>query len=320
MRWRSWLMGAALLVASCGASDAPYNRLDKLRVLAVRAERPSLRPGEATLLEALVYTPDDAPVDYHWSYCPVRGGAGDGYRCLVTPTQLEASLLSAGIEGVSVDFGLGEAPSAQFSYQLPADFLRSLCQASAAAVTSSSGGAAPACASLTVSVDLVVRSGGAEVHAIKDLELLLDAEGEVNANPSVTGVRFGRRPTAAKDAALIATGEPLSALKRGENYDLYAEIPESAAETYAHTPTAARPETEARERLTLTWFVEVGDTRSMRTSFLDGQNAFANLLANTWQPPFGDEFTGPGSRLILVIRDERGGVSWLTERVQFSDE
>jgi hypothetical protein len=49
----------------------------------------------------------------------------------------------------------------------------------------------------------------------------------------------------------------------------------------------------------------------MRTSFLDGELDLDDLSHNSWELPSSDETSADAVEVITVIRDERGGVSWL---------
>ena len=66
----------------------------------------------------------------------------------------------------------------------------------------------------------------------------------------------------------------------------------------------------ARERLIFTWFIESGDTSSERTVFIDDAVALEDASEVEWEPDREDDFPGRVSALILVLRDEREGVSW----------
>jgi hypothetical protein len=71
-----------------------------------------------------------------------------------------------------------------------------------------------------------------------------------------------------------------------------------------------------REHLTLSWFVETGDTRLERTSFLDGFTTLENAGKNKWTPQTRKKYDHDTSKLIVVIRDDRNGVGWSSGTVQ----
>ena len=49
-----------------------------------------------------------------------------------------------------------------------------------------------------------------------------------------------------------------------------------------------------------------------RTTFVDGQSEFGELLDNRWRLP--DTLNSSEVTLMLVLRDERGGVGWAEHR------
>jgi hypothetical protein len=68
---------------------------------------------------------------------------------------------------------------------------------------------------------------------------------------------------------------------------------------------------DMRERLRLTWFVESGVTRYEQTGFIDGVTGdFAGALENRWKPGVEKDSPAAAARIVVVIRDNRGGVSW----------
>src|SRR5690348_9407335 len=87
---------AALAISLCDCSgELPaQDRVEKLRVLAVRAEPPEVRPGETTVFDALTVIPPAFPeggVDggaphfsYLWMVCQEAAGAQAPTACGVT--------------------------------------------------------------------------------------------------------------------------------------------------------------------------------------------------------------------------------------------
>lgn len=74
---RSWPVLTALTVIApalpaCDDDLSPYNRLDKLRVLAIQGEPVDLRPGGAVTLTPLVYAPPGHGVTLRWSWATCR--------------------------------------------------------------------------------------------------------------------------------------------------------------------------------------------------------------------------------------------------------
>jgi hypothetical protein len=127
-----------------------------------------------------------------------------------------------------------------------------------------------------------------------------------NQNPVVDGVFaiVSGAPVALDDAASVV-------LSRQSEVELVAAVTESAAELLGPGQADAR----TRERLVLTWFVEAGETRYERTSFVDGSLPFERALRNVWTLPSLAEHEASEARLIVVARDDRGGVGWRMARV-----
>src|SRR6266704_712557 len=88
---REWLLISSLWWAGCGPSFDPISYLNKLRVLAIKAEPPELRPGETAQLEAVLGSTglDGGAVDLEWAYClraHAPGGSGTNDDCVKNET------------------------------------------------------------------------------------------------------------------------------------------------------------------------------------------------------------------------------------------
>jgi hypothetical protein len=79
---RAALLAVALL-AACGPSFPPVSLVTELRVLAVRADAPEMRPGDTALLTALVVDPRGAgrEVTITWGVCTPPGLVTDLLTC-----------------------------------------------------------------------------------------------------------------------------------------------------------------------------------------------------------------------------------------------
>ncbi len=69
---------------------------------------------------------------------------------------------------------------------------------------------------------------------------------------------------------------------------------------------------QLQESLSLAWYAQGGElaaqTTSIPTVAAGSPQAWASLLLNQWTPPSADGAT----ELVLVLRDDHGGVGWLT--------
>lgn len=72
-----------LALASCGSEFEPSSRISKLRLLAVAADRPYARPGEAVALEALAHDPLGRALTFGWATCTAPS-AGTVMGCLAS--------------------------------------------------------------------------------------------------------------------------------------------------------------------------------------------------------------------------------------------
>lgn len=301
-------LGALALASGCEPDYTPYHELEGFRVLAVRAEKPALREGESSALEALVFLEDGDPraLRFAWSWCPLRLPSSAGGECALSEAQV-AMLLGV----PSVSFDLGTEASPELVYPGSAEAVRAACENQAAAeiavLLDCEGG-------LPISVRADVTFGGKTIRVHKEVRLMFEAEAP-NVNPSLGAVSF--RLADSKDALLPWTEADAARLMLGKEYELAVEVPASAAESFVPRATEVEPNPEPRrESLFITWFTTTGSVLKARTWFLDGSIEFAELGDNEWSlPKAGDEEQG-SARLILVLRDERGGVDWLERQVE----
>jgi hypothetical protein len=318
------LTTAAALAAGCGQDFAPFNELDKLRVLAVRAEPPELAPGDIAAIDALVFEPDGDEVAYAWTWCPFSLGAAAGYECAVTEQDLAAAIEEAapGAGAFVPSFDLGHESTAAFANLLPDGALDGLCDAVAA-------GSAPAFVDLpecgdrlVVTLRLDVSAGGETVTAVKELPLLFEASAERNENPAIGAVLAA---PAASGADPLLLGIPLerspsTALRAQTAYDLGVGVDDAASQRFTPEATDDVPDpAPRRETLFMTWFVTGGETDSTRTGFIDGDVDMHDLAHNGWTTPTLDD-SGGEARIILVLQDERGGVDWTGRTVALEEE
>ena len=114
---------------SCGPDFSPYWQIDRLRVMAVKADPVVAGPMEPVTLSALVSAPDEETVEYHWSWCPFRLSAQQEYECIVTEEDLQALLDESDqdfdAEGI---FDLGDDPQAIFVNPFEPEEVRQFCE------------------------------------------------------------------------------------------------------------------------------------------------------------------------------------------------
>lgn len=75
--WRSLVAGllAALALPACGPEFDPGTQVSSLRVLAVRADTPFVHPGDTVRLQALSHDPAERAISWAWAACPSPSGS-----------------------------------------------------------------------------------------------------------------------------------------------------------------------------------------------------------------------------------------------------
>lgn len=310
---------AATGSVGCGSfsdDSERYSDLDRLRVLAIRSAPADLTLGETATLDALVFEPEERDVKYEWSWCPSRADASGDYACNVREKELAKAWQALGLAGEPPSYDLGTEPEAQFPHLFAPELLAALCASLGASENASEQVVLACLQGLQPSVQLKVRTSKSEVTAIKDLSLLMQnvPTAERNANPT-SG--FDVKVRRFDNQKLVSGGEPL---KAGARYVLEAELGEETSQTFTPLPMG-RNEDEAteekKEQLVISWFFTVGRSTSPergdgfgdndRTTFVAGSGEFKAFLRNGWELPLTAK--GP-AQLLLVVRDERGGVGW----------
>jgi len=302
---------APLLAATIGCSNdfVPYESLAALRVLAVRSEPASPAAGESATLTALVYTPAppaDPPPSYAWTWCPFPGDANAGYPCTLSAEDLAARVPA--LAGALPPTVLGDTPAVAFSHGLSPEIVAAVCAGTVPGLPT-----APDCdVGLPVQIQLAVTTATDRIDTVWTLLLPANPGAPPNANPIVDGLSA---EVAGQETALGDDGAV--ALPRGTETVIRAEVMEASAERYAGTDDSGQL-ASVRERLFLSWFVEDGDSlRDARTGFIEGKTALADALENRWTPAPAPPLGGgrDTARLLVVVRDNRGGVAWRQARV-----
>ena len=297
---RSWAIAlVAVAVGGCGASFDSPSLLSKLRLLALQAAPVNPAQGETTTITPLVYSPSAAAPAFAWSWCPLLGQANDGYVCPISHDDAAAMLAAAGLTASLPDFDLGAGPTASFTNPFPPDLLAALCDAGfdGQALDCQNGG-------FPIRVSVRVSQGTATQVGTTVVRLPIAAGAPANANP-VPG---------ALSVDLASGTEPLDdagavQVPRLQDSLLHVAIDDSQAESYVGTGIDGGA-ASLRETLLFSWFTELGDLDNDRTLFIDGAASLADATTDKWKPPATRQDARPTSRLIVVVRDDRGGVGW----------
>ncbi len=173
-----------------------------------------------------------------------------------------------------------------------------------------------------------------------DAESSLDAEGAIDlaeASPTVDAAELPAE-TIAPTFGVLLDDAFSTTLPRQERIKLHAQVPQASAETLPTAQADAfdsasnpnmKPDGTGRtlarrisERLNLRWYTEAGDFGSdgeggYRTGFLgfpdDVDSPFSGATDNQWTLPKSEDYYGNNmARLIVVVTDNRGGVTWTT--------
>jgi hypothetical protein len=293
-----WLL---LLLAACADEFDDYNQVKGHRVLGIRAEPPDLRPGESATIDALVTAP---AATYQWSWCPFNPS---GAECPISEAELRALVAAAGSDVEPPPYDLGTAATASFEHSFPPELLANLC----AALTQTElpeGVSRPRCdGRFAIDILLTSTDGDHVISAYRELGLIYDAARPPNANPHVTGGRLSVRGAPPFEMMVGAVTDVV----RDVEYAVEVDVPETDAELFDDVDDDGQP-IVAHERLVITWFYDGGEIDKDRTSYLDGFTDFMTLRSNKWRTPTVEELASDLARLHFVIRDERGGLDWLS--------
>lgn len=302
----------AMATVSCSDDFAPYNRLQGLRVLAVQSEPVSPAFGQTTTLTPLVFAPPDETVSYAWSWCPLSGPASQGSPCLVQEAQI-AQLLGPDAAAQLPPFNLGSEPTATFTNNVPAATLAMLCQNQGA-----SGFRVFNCLNgFPIQIKMVATSSKAgvvtdTVITVRTLDLAYDPNAKPNTNPQISGLtgaqlkEDGEEPESAPQSVTL---EGTAVAFRQRDMRLRVVVPIESSEPSIDRDDRDQP-VPSQERLFISWFVESGTTEDQRTGFIAGKTNLDDATTTDWRPAIVKNFPGTQSKVVAVIRDNRGGVAW----------
>jgi hypothetical protein len=353
------MASAALALFACSKSgfNTP-TLLNKPRVLAIQADPPQPALGASTTLSALVYPPPEsvdggdagAGVTYSWSWCPLPMSSTDPSQCPIG--QDVANQLLAGISDVPVPLlDLGPGERATFTNPFPAPILASLCErkldaipALAAAAASNgaltaNGGLSFACtvAGFPITVTLVVHTSpgdpAGDLPAVFNVYLPINDNIAANLNPVVNSIsvtvngsdhqldQADSQGILSNSKVPVILGVPLESSELLPDPNVVLPSPDP------NNPYLA-PNDNPFERLDMSWYAECGDfggngLGGRRTGYLGNPNdpnaTFDTALRNTWNIPKPEDYRANSARIIVVVRDGRGGVAWVEGSVHLGD-
>lgn len=317
------LVAAAALCGACSNDLPAASFIDKLRLLAVRAEPPEVAPGQSTTLDALAVEPlvtqldggMPQPLTYVWLACPLPSGIASPTPC-----------------GVGSDFGTPPMCKDQ-----PSAALCIIGTDATASYTPDAGLLAGAASTQLLVTVAVANTNAGAVGCLLDIA----SNGGLPAHPDHCVVALKRlavsdpaqrtaavnhNPTLA-DFTATSPGGFKEALDDGNGAWLYARGADKAAwDIIAHrSDDAAEQKGDGTyEQLTVSWFTTAGHLDGGRSIYLPpgctDPAACATKLpetgaGTTWYAPTAQQAASvvDASGVVdfwAVIRDDRGGVGW----------
>ncbi len=312
-RQRALVAALALALVGCGQTYDPPSLINKLRVLAIRADPPVMRATAPTTLEPLVVgAPDGAQLCYAWAFCPFAWPKDGNFRCF--DPRLQSALgtgSSAVVTPAAVFKALAEAPAvfADLGLEMPDNLPNGSTDEAPAfetyvlfkiATAESEGGSCPSDVDAWLEQPCTDRS--ACLAGYKRLEFVSKEE-DVHQNPSLEGLTIG-----GVDWPEGVT--PTLAWYRGDPDDTFFGLDKGALALEPRWSDASREiigasidpsKTEPdRESLLFSWFSTDGDYVKQRT--------YDEVPENTFLPPCKDDLP---LTVWVVVRDGRNGVDWV---------
>lgn len=287
-----------LLLLACDSDPmAQAWQIDRLRVLAVAAEPAEPRPGDTVQMTSLTVSPAVPVALSTWFVCVISEETDTG--CAIDPALTEdlsstdlstltpeeqaalyAELVAAGMIGVEPYF-----PPV---WTVPVDLLEGL----------------------TPEERLEGLVATVSITAIPDQEQVDEGDLELaykrvpvseattpNHNPPITGLRV--------DGIDVAAGATV-ALDRGQTYEIELVLPEEAIETYTYVNADGVEESRTEEPY-LAWYLQEGS--------FDQEYTLYPYVSVQYTSPV--EPTLAEQSLWVVVRDRRGGMSWIELPIRF---
>ena len=270
--------------------------VDRLRVLAVKAEPPEARPGELVTLEGLIVDPNlDSPLVI-WLACESDDDSGTGLGCAIdfnavlSSTSNFEELVEAGV--------IGMEPGFSPSYTPPEDLLDNLAEEDRAEGLY-----------LTIQVTaipsnlLTASSDQTEEFDFNAIEIaykrLIVSEADTpNENPEITGFMV--------NGQTIAPGQ-VAEIEADTTTSLEPIFSSDSVQTYEYTTRDGVVETREEEPY-LTWYTSAG-------SYFSPYSIYP-FFETKW---FQSETTDTEGSWWVVVRDRRGGMTWHEQRWQITN-
>jgi len=313
-----WFIACVPLLAGCVISPDQYPEpgdlpqvwmVDRLRVLAVRADPPEVEPGDTVNFEALVVDPDEGGSLTIWLACPPEDEGGIGFGCDID-FDFDVDFENPDLDALE-DAGLiGFEPLIPPVYNVAEDLLDGLTEEEALE-------------GLNVLVQITVFPGGLDAldPASSDLDeidfnvvesaykrLIVSRAPTPNHNPSVTGFTM--------DGVEIGPDTTIR-VEPFQDYQLGVIVPDTSIEPYDFVNRDGATESRVEEPYA-SWFTTGGTMIEPYT--------LHPFWGATWYSPqaCAGEEDDPEDCLeagrthhghfYAVVRDRRGGMDWVERR------
>jgi hypothetical protein len=295
-----WLLLLVPLLAGCPIGNNKYPKprdlkpgwlIDRLRVLAIKAEPPEITPGEEARFEALVVDPKGVSGAIVWIACEPDDEGNTSYGC-----------------GLNADFDFTEATPEElaeagfigFEPLIPARYL-----SRSDALDNLEGNERTEGVQVLIQIAVLPEEameegfeGGAfdfnEVE-VAYKRLIVSEAPTPNHNPEIANFLIDGVPV---DPDAVVEVDP------EQQYEVGAQLAEGTVELYTYEDEDGAQE-EREEQPYIRWYTDAGD-------MLEDATLYPYLDA-TWEAPAADAEQVAGTWW-AVIRDRRGGISWGAQR------
>ncbi|MFP4600592.1 MAG: hypothetical protein ACLFVJ_20220, partial [Persicimonas sp.] len=300
-------VGLFALLLSCGPDFDPYWRVNKFRLLAVKADPVILDEGEVAEIEALSHDPAGEDVEYRWEWCPFRVSVQNEYACPVDADQINEMVEEQADDSQQAPeipedfFELGDEATASFAYPGSREMIGGFCEAIVETIREAADDSRLAeqlpgmdCESgFEVSVRLVVTTSDDEIVARKRMILATGDESQPNQNPELetAEIKVVKDGDVDKVRDTLAWADEVSSISDDDWHEMPADQPTPIV---AGIPFEVRaivepdsidiwqppaPEGSDRELLPpesesvlFRWFVSAGSVGDSRRLYVDEQN------------------------------------------------
>lgn len=310
----------SILALGCDGDLEQQYTVDRLRILGIVAEPPTVASGETTELTPIVARPpeDTTPLFYQWQICVFNGGTDTYYECPERVGDIPFENILA--------TGTGE--SLTFTQDVLSDEeLEGFCAALDAIASSPDlppGLALPKCGSglpVTVRVKICEQSEdcdntAAEI-ATRTLVLVRDSfkdRPDRNVNPEIISLSVDGSQANPTSVIEVSVSKD-----KDQEIPLTLEIPRSSVQRYLPIRDPGEEEPEREEDLQVTWHASHGDFFKLRGYYYDGKATFEELQTNKISFDLSTVELPKDVKFWIVLRDNRGGFAWLERTVRFVD-